>query len=61
MIKKLLVLISYIFKNNIDKVGDNKLTKIECNYCEAAFKPIRVLEVCKIDKIYFELKIRDEL
>jgi hypothetical protein len=61
MIKKLIILISYIFRNNIDETIKENITKIECKYCEIAFKPIRELEECKINKNYFELKIRDEL
>ena len=61
MIKKILLLISYLFKNNIDKSLEENITKLECNYCEFAFKPINRLEVCKINKKYIITKIHDEL
>jgi len=61
MIKKIIVILSYLFKNNIEKsIGEN-ITKIECKYCELAFKPVNKIEVCKINDMLFTIKIRDEL
>jgi hypothetical protein len=61
MIKKIIVILSYLFKNNIEKSLEENITKIECKYCELAFKPVNKMEVCNINNISFSIKIRDEL
>lgn len=61
MIKKIIVILSYLFKNNIEKSIEENVTKIECQYCELAFKPENKMEVCKINDMLFTIKIRDEL
>jgi hypothetical protein len=61
MIKKILLLISYLFKNNIEKSLEKNITKLECSYCESAFKPKNILDVCKINNKLITSNIHDEL
>lgn len=61
MIKKLILLILYLFKNNKEQSLDKNITKLECSYCELAFKPKNILEVCKINNNLYTSNIHDEL
>ena len=63
MIKKLIIIVSYLFKNNIEKSLEKNITKLECNYCycEKAFKLENTIEICKINNKLYNIRIRDEL
>ena len=61
MIKKLIILILSLFSNNIEKVLEKNITKLECSYCKLAYIPIYTKEVCKVNNKLFTSRIRDEL